>query len=194
MDPANESMRLRRSPVKRFALFIACLAVVGGLAACSEKKDASSPSPAPPTAGAVKGQPAPDFTLVDMEGKSHRLSDYRGKVVLLNFWATWCPPCREEIPSMVALNRQMAGRPFAMLCASIDEGGKPAVQEYYAKSGNSLPTLLDTESSVATLYGTTGVPETYVIDKNGIIQEKAVGAVNWTDPQIVSYLNGLLVQ
>jgi thiol-disulfide isomerase/thioredoxin len=143
----------------------------------------------------AKGRPAPDFTLVDLDGKQHRLSDYRGKVVLLNFWATWCPPCREEIPSMVKLNQLMAGKPFVMLCASIDEGGKDSVLGYFKTSGNRLPiTLLDSTADVAKLYGTTGVPETFVIDKNGNVQEKAVGGVNWTDTQVVSYLNNLLAQ
>lgn len=186
--------------MKRFLLLVASIALVGSLSACSEKKDASSSAP-PPAAGGqpvsagkiVKGQQAPDFTLKDTEGKSHRLSDYRGKVVIVNFWATWCPPCREEIPSMIALNRQMAGKPFAMLCASIDEGGKKSVEGYFKTSGNRLPiTLLDSDASVAQLYGTTGVPESFVLDKNGIVLEKVIGAVNWTDPQIVSYLNSAM--
>lgn len=145
-----------------------------------------------PAAKAVKGAPAPDFTLHDLDGKTHRLSEYKGKVVILNFWATWCPPCREEIPSMMKLNKMMAGKPFVMLCASIDEGGKEAVEGYYKTSGNRLPTLLDTARSVAELYGTTGVPETFVISRDGIILEKAVGAVNWTDPQVVGYLNSAM--
>jgi thiol-disulfide isomerase/thioredoxin len=182
--------------MKRVALFLAGMAIIGSLAACSEKKEANAP-PAPaaggkaaPAAKIVQGQPAPDFTLTDLAGKSHKLSDYRGKVVIVNFWATWCPPCREEIPSMMALDKKMAGKPFAMLCASIDEGGKEAVEGYYKTSGNRLPiTLLDSSAAVAQLYGTTGVPESFVIDKNGIVLEKVVGGINWTDPQVVSYLN-----
>ena len=195
-----EKKTTRESSMKRIVLFIACIAIAGSLSACSDKKQTSPPA-APPTAGGqpesagkiVKGQQAPDFTLKDTEGKTHRLSDYRGKVVIVNFWATWCPPCREEIPSMIALDKQMAGKPFAMLCASIDEGGTKSVEGYFKTSGNRLPiTLLDSDASVAQLYGTTGVPESFVLDKNGIVLEKVIGGVNWTDPQIVSYLNSAM--
>lgn len=181
----------------RILLLLCAFSLTVSLSACSKKEEAprGSAQKAQPAAGQMaKGSSAPEFTLQDLDGKQHRLSDYRGKVVLLNFWATWCPPCREEIPSMMKLNKLMAGKPFVMLCASIDEEGKKAVQAYFAKTNTSLLTLLDTDRSVATLYGATGVPETFVIDKNGIVQEKAVGALNWTDPQIVTYLNNLLAQ
>ena len=187
--------------MKRAVLFISVIVLAGALTACSKKEEAPRPSAPPsgqagqpmPAAKVAKGQPAPDFTLVDLAGKSHRLSEYRGKVVIVNFWATWCPPCREEIPSMIRLNQLMAGKPFAMLCASIDEGGKESVEGYYKVSGNRLPiTLLDTNAAVAQLYGTTGVPESFVIDKKGIVLEKVIGGVNWTDPQIIDYLNSAM--
>src|ERR1039457_481706 len=92
---------------------------------------------------AVVGELAPVLTLRDIAGKISSLSDYRGKVVLLNFWATWCPPCREEIPSMMRLNKAMAGKPFRMLAVSIDEGGKEAVEGYFKQSGTNLRALLD---------------------------------------------------
>lgn len=177
-------------------LFSAVALLILLAAACSpgdnaKKSPAQSETPAMAKnqGQAVKGQPAPDFTLSDLSGKSHKLSDYRGKVVILNFWATWCPPCKEEIPSMMVLNKSMQGKPFAMLCASIDEGGKQAVTEYFKSSGNSLPVLLDTDHSVAQLYGTTGVPETFVISPAGVILEKAIGAINWSDPAVIKFIN-----
>ncbi|MCM2357028.1 MAG: TlpA family protein disulfide reductase [Geobacteraceae bacterium] len=138
---------------------------------------------------ALVGNPAPDFTLRDLAGSEVKSADLRGKVVVLNFWATWCPPCREEIPSMMRLNRAMAGKPFQMLAVSIDEGGKAAVEAYFKQSGTMLPALLDTNQAVSKRYGLTGVPETFVIDKKGVILKKIVGTVDWSDPAAIRYLS-----
>lgn len=140
----------------------------------------------------VEGKVAPDFTLKDLAGRQVRLSDFRGKVVFLNFWATWCPPCREEIPSMVRLNRIMDGKPFQMLAVSIDEGGKDAVDNFVKNSGTVLPALLDTNQSISKRYGTTGVPETFILDKKGVIVKKVVGGMDWSDPQVVAFFNEIV--
>ena len=140
----------------------------------------------------VEGKVAPDFTLKDLAGRQVRLSDFRGKVVFLNFWATWCPPCREEIPSMVRLNRIMDGKPFQMLAVSIDEGGKDAVDNFLKNSGTILPALLDTNQSTSKRYGTTGVPETFILDKKGVIVKKVVGGMDWSDPQVVAFFNEIM--
>jgi peroxiredoxin len=150
------------------------------MAACSREE---APRPA------MEGTPAPDFNLPDLAGQKTRLSDLKGKVVLVNFWATWCPPCREEIPSMAVLNRLMAGKPFRMLAISIDQGGKGAVEAFFRKSGTALPTLIDVDGTASRLYGTTGVPETFVIDRKGVIIKKVIGALNWSDPEVVRFLN-----
>ena len=150
------------------------------MAACSREE---APRPA------MEGTPAPDFTLPDLAGQKTRLSDLKGKVVLVNFWATWCPPCREEIPSMANLNRLMAGKPFRMLAISIDQGGKGVVEAFFRNSGTALPTLLDVDGTASRLYGTTGVPETFVIDRKGVIIKKVIGALNWSDPEVVRFLN-----
>ena len=142
----------------------------------------------------VEGAMAPDFTARDLAGKEVKLSDLHGKVVLVNFWATWCPPCREEIPSMVKLNQAMAGKPFQMLALSIDEGGKGAIEQFFAKSGQTLPAYLDGDQKVAGLYGTTGVPETFVVDKKGVILKKVIGGMDWSAPEVIAYLNGLAGQ
>ncbi|GFO56595.1 thioredoxin [Geomonas sp. Red276] len=143
-------------------------------------------------APAVEGNLAPDFTLKDLSGREVKLSSLRGKVVLVNFWATWCPPCREEIPSMVQLNKTMQGKPFQMLCCSIDEGGKDAVETFFKKSGLTLPALLDTDGKVAKRYGTTGVPETFVVDTKGVILKKVVGAMDWNSPQVMAAFDELM--
>ena len=140
----------------------------------------------------IEGKVAPDFTLKDLAGRQVRLSDFRGKVVFLNFWATWCPPCREEIPSMVRLNRLMAGKPFQMLAVSIDERGKDAVESFLKNSGTMLPTLLDTDQAISKRYGTTGVPETFILDKKGVIVKKVVGGMDWSDPQVVVFFNEIM--
>lgn len=140
----------------------------------------------------IEGKVAPDFTLKDLAGRQVRLSDFRGKVVFLNFWATWCPPCREEIPSMVRLERMMVGKPFQMLAVSIDEGGKDAVERFFKNSGAALPALLDTDQAISKRYGTTGVPETFILDKKGVIVKKVVGGMDWSDPQVVAFFNEIM--
>ena len=164
-----------------FAVFLLAAFMSAG---CSKKQHARS---------AAEGNPAPEFTLNDLTGRPVQLSSLKGKVVLLNFWATWCPPCREEIPSMVLLNRNMQGKPFQMLAVSIDEGGKDAVLDFFRKGGVSLPVLLDPDGRVAReQYGTTGVPETFVIDAKGVIVKKVIGAMDWSSPQVMAFLDKLM--
>ena len=155
--------------------------VIFSLPACSFRE---APKPA------VEGQQAPDFILADVSGTKTRLSDLKGGVVLVNFWATWCPPCREEIPPMVALNRLMAGKPFRMLAISMDQGGKDAVNDFFRRSGVTLPVLLDSDGKVGKLYGITGVPETFVIDRKGVIIKKIIGPLDWSAPEVVNFLTG----
>ena len=90
---------------------------------------------------------------------------------------------------MAALNRLMAGKPFRMLAISIDEGGKEAVEAFFRKSGNGLPAYLDTNGAIGKMYGITGVPETFVIDRNGVIIKKVVGPMEWNAPEVVKFLN-----
>lgn len=142
----------------------------------------------PPT----EGKPAPDFTLKTLAGQEVSLSSLRGKVVLLNFWATWCPPCREEIPSMVRLNEAMAGKPFQMLAVSIDDGGKDAVEAFLKRGGYNLPALLDPGQKVGAMYGITGVPETFVIDPKGVILKKVIGPIDWNHPEVKNFLEQLM--
>jgi thiol-disulfide isomerase/thioredoxin len=159
---------------------IALLLCIIILTACSRKETAQL---------AMEGKAAPDFTVRDLAGKETRLSDLKGKVALVNFWATWCPPCREEVPSMAELNRLMAGKPFQMLAISIDEGGKEAVEAFFRQANTSLPAYLDSNGTIGKMYGITGVPETFVIDRNGVIIKKLIGPLDWTAPEVVTFLN-----
>ena len=129
------------------------------------------------------GSAAPDFTLPLMKGGEVSLSDYRGKVVLLNIWATWCNPCREEMPSMQQLYQNMKGKPFEILAASIDTRGSTDVEPFVKQLGLTFPILLDSDKKVDAMYQATGVPETFIIDKNGTVRDHILGPVNWTSSQ-----------
>jgi len=164
------------------------LFVLISVTACQRKE----PQVAGTSVRALEQKPAPDITVTPMSGNSIKLSDLKGKVVLLNFWATWCPPCREEIPSMMKLNAAMAGKPFQMVAVSVDEGGKPAVEAFFRTSGFMLPAYTDPGSKAATTYGITGVPETFIIDKKGIIVKKVIGPFAWDGPEATAFLDGLV--
>lgn len=140
---------------------------------------------------AREGDAAPDFGLESISGDKVRLSELRGKVVLVNFWASWCPPCREEIPSLFSLNAALSGKNFRMLAVAIDEGGRETIENFFRKTGVSLPALFDPGGHVGKLYGITGVPETFVIDKRGTIRKKIVGPVDWANPEMIRYFDDL---
>ncbi len=141
-----------------------------------------------------EGNQAPDFTLPNLAGEQLRLADLRGKVVLVHFWGSFCPPCRQELPSLATLNQVMAGKPLQLLAIAVDPGGKEEVEAFLKKTGVTLPALLDPQGSVARRYGTTGVPETFIIDQKGVIVKKIVGAVEWNDPSAIGYLNDLIAK
>lgn len=160
--------------------------------ACKRDKTEGEKGGGTSATAAAEGAMAPDFSVKDLGGKEIKLSSLKGKVVMVNFWATWCPPCKEEIPSMMKLNKSMEGKPFQMLAVSIDEGGKADVEKYFKSSGNSLPACLDSDGAVSKSYGITGVPETFIVDKSGKIQKKIVGGMDWNSAEVLSYMNELL--
>jgi len=136
---------------------------------------------------------APDFTLPDSDGKKVKLSALRGKIVVLNFWATWCPPCREEMPSMEALWEELKGNEFELLAVNVgeDEDLVFAFRHEMPKT-LKLPILLDEKSQVARQYPIRGLPTTYVLDKQGRIVYQAVGGRDWSAPKIVQILRALM--
>ena len=138
------------------------------------------------------GNPAPDFTLSSIDGQTVSLADYRGKVVLLNIWATWCPPCVEEMPSMEKLHQTIDRESFKILAVSIDTSGEKTVNPFMKKHKLTFTTLIDTEGTIKKQYQTTGVPESFIIDKNGMIVEKVVGPADWAAPQVVDYFQKLI--
>ena len=142
---------------------------------------------------ASENNPAPEFTVKAInDGSSLSLSDLKGKVVLLNFWATWCPPCREEFPSMMKLNKAMTGKPFQMVAVSLDEGGKADIDSFFKSSGFMLPTYLDPEGKTAKSYSVTGVPESFIINRQGILVKKIIGGLDWDSAEVASFLEGLM--
>ncbi len=124
------------------------------------------------------GKPAPDFEYPDSEGNIWKLADLRGKVVFINFWATWCTTCEAEMPSKESLSKIMEGKPFQML-GMLFRDDPANLPEYYKTHEITLPTLISPDNESAKKYGITGVPETFIIDKEGIIREKLVGPRVW---------------
>lgn len=127
----------------------------------------------------IEGTPAPDFTLPDLNGINHTLSNYKGKVVFLNIWATWCQPCKDEMPSMEKLHQRFKEKDFVMLAVSIDKDGKKSVEPFMKEYKLTFPALLDPAGTTSKLYKTTGVPETFIIDKKGTVIHKVIGPRDW---------------
>jgi thiol-disulfide isomerase/thioredoxin len=136
---------------------------------------------------------APDFTLEDMDGQRHALSDYRGKVIMLNFWATWCPPCRREIPSMESIYRDLGKSGFVVL--AVNEFEEPDHVFAYTGQLSVLPTfpiLFDRDSAVSQDYNVKGLPTTVLIDKQARIVYRAVGGRDFDHPEVRKIVRELL--
>jgi thiol-disulfide isomerase/thioredoxin len=132
-----------------------------------------------------KPVPAPDFTLEDIDGKKFSLKEYRGKVVLLNFWATWCPPCRREMPSMERLNRNFNGKNFVVLALNqMEDSDQVFTYTAELEVSPTFAILFDKNSDVARAYGVLGLPTTYLIDKKGNLRFRAIGGRDFDHPEV----------
>jgi len=164
--------------VIRFFPFLSGAAVVSAavlLLGCARKSDSVEAASLKP---AAERQPAPEFSLKDANGRTVRLSDYRGKVVLLNFWATWCGPCKLEIPWFVEFEKRHKDRGFAVLGVSMDEDGWDSVKPYLIRAKVNYRVLMGTDT-VAMLYGgVESLPTTFLIDREGKIARVHVGLVS----------------
>jgi len=127
----------------------------------------------------AQGDLAPDFTCSDQVGRQQRLSDLRGKVVLVNFWATWCSPCREELPSLQALQKKFAPNDFVTLALSVDDSWEP-INTFMKQHQFTIPVYADFDKKISSRYGTFMYPETFLVDKQGKVAYKVVGAIDWT--------------
>ncbi len=158
---------------------------------CPLVTDVYSETLSPYAVEKISGQKAPDFSLKDMNGNPVSLSSFKGKVILLNFWATWCPPCRDEIPSMDKLNRQLKDKGFMVLSVSVDRS-LSAIADFIKKAPVSFPVLIDDKQKVTkSLYKVYTIPTTFLINRNGIIVEKFFGEHDWTEPEMVKKVEAL---
>jgi cytochrome c biogenesis protein CcmG, thiol:disulfide interchange protein DsbE len=132
------------------------------------------------------GTSAPDFTVQDSDRKVS-LQEFRGKVVVLNFWATWCPPCVDEMPSLVQMQQKMSGKGIEVVAISVDVD-QSAYQNFLKSYKVDLLTVRDPDQKSNNLYGTFKFPETYIIDRHGVLRRKFVGPVDWGQPEILEYL------
>lgn len=135
------------------------------------------------------GTAAPDFTVRDSD-RTVTLSQLKGQVVVLNFWATWCPPCIEEMPSLVEMQQRMKSKGVTVLAVSVDVD-EASYRRFLKDHNVNLLAVRDGEMKSNNLYGTIKFPETYIIDRNGIMRRKFIGAVDWTEPEVIDFLGKL---
>ena len=165
--------------IKKFKLgVLAVLAVISVLAAPASAGSAFSPGTLEAANGAAWGN-APDFTLTTVDGKDFTLSSLKGKVILLNFWATWCPPCRGEIPDFIELAGDYKNSGFEIVGVSLDSSPKK-LSKFVKSSGINYPVMLGNKKITAKYGGVRGIPTTFIIDRNGNIANKHVGRVEKT--------------
>jgi cytochrome c biogenesis protein CcmG, thiol:disulfide interchange protein DsbE len=165
------------SRIAQFPSLIACLLLIA-LSGCYSGSR-------PPRIGSN----APDFTVQDSD-HTVALNQFRGQIVVLNFWATWCPPCVEEMPSLVQMQRRMRAKGVTVVAVSIDVD-ENAYRQFLKQHGVDLLTVRDPEQKTPALYGTHGWPETFIIDRKGVMRRKFIGAVDWTEPEITDFLSKL---
>ena len=126
---------------------------------------------------------APDFSVVTDSGRRISRSDFGGRLLVLNFWATWCPPCLEEIPSLEELHKRLSPAGVVVLGISVDSDAE-AYRRFLEQARVSFLTARDPEARIASRYGTFKFPETYLIDRHGRVREKIIGAADWTEPEL----------
>jgi peroxiredoxin len=138
------------------------------------------------------GAPAQDFRLMDLDGTFHSLARHQGKVVFLNFWATWCGPCKVEMPAMEALYQAFRPQGLEILAVSVDQQGAAVTRPFKEGMGLSFPILHDSDYQVGLIYGARTLPMTYVIDRKGIIRQRVFGARDWNSSEARQLMRELL--
>ncbi len=139
----------------------------------------------------VAGDRAPNFEIRTDDGRTVTRDDFGGKLLVLHFWATWCPPCVTEFPSLSAFQKEFADRGVVVLGVSVDQNAK-AYRDFLSRMKVSFATARDPEARISTEYGTFQFPETYIIDRDGKVLEKVIANADWTDPERVSLIKTLL--
>jgi peroxiredoxin len=138
-----------------------------------------------------RGGETPQLEASDLDGASHRLAQYRGKVVLVNFWATWCAPCREEMPSIERLRQSLAGRPFVVLAVNVGESAR-AARDFAGKVPVGFPLLLDRDTRIAKSWGAKLLPATFIIGPDGAIRYTHLGELDWARDDVRALLEKLM--
>jgi len=142
-----------------------------------------------PFARAGKPKPIPELRFVDGAGRALTLGDFRGKLVLLNIWATWCAPCREEMPALDRLQAQLGGERFQVVALSVDPQGAPIARKFYGEVGiKALPLYIDPTAKAAFTLDAPGLPATLLVDRTGREVGRHLGAVKWDAPEVVEQL------
>ena len=140
----------------------------------------------------VESEPAPEVALPRLGGGVVHLSDYRGKWVLLNFWATWCPPCVAEMPSMEEFSKKFKSKNVVVLAVSVDRGNPDKVKKFVKQYGITFEVFHDPDNDSSGKFGVSSLPATFIISPKGDIVSQAQGMREWTDPEIIDYINGLM--
>ena len=138
------------------------------------------------------GEPVSDVELIDAQENKLRLSELKGSVVFVNFWAAWCPPCIEEMPSIEALFRSLSGEQNFKMITILYRDDMDRISKSAKEQGYTLPIYRDPDGSAAVRFGITGVPETFIIDKKGILRDKVIGPYNWDSPAVTGTLLQLI--
>lgn len=170
--------------MKHFVSVISLVFLAGIIlfSACSEKK-----------AGVTKGMIAPRLDIRDVRtGQAVDISQFNGKVIFVNFWASWCPPCKEEMPSIEALHRELMKNDKFLMVTILYKDDVATATDYMHSKGYTFPVFADNGGISAINYGVTGVPETYLIDKKGTQRKRVIGPADWNSSEAKAYINSLL--
>lgn len=188
MRQRSQNLPALRPVTRRYlpASLVACMCLL----ACLVTPAADSAGTLEPYTETV---PPPELNLADTRGEMHRLEDYRGKVVLVNFWASWCPPCIKEMPGLQQLQAQLAGRPFSILAVNVGEK-RYDVWKFTKLVDFTLPTPLDTNKQTFNAWQATVLPTSFLLDTRGRIRYRVQGDLEWDDSTVVGLIEELLAE
>lgn len=184
--PASVPNPSKGTLMNKKGIILVIILIVGIAAIVMTMKDRTGPA-----RSAAIGLDAPSFELKDTEGRVWKLTDLKGKAVLVNFWATWCDSCKSEKPSQVNLVNAKKGNDSFVYLTVLYRDDPAKVAGYLRDNGYRFPVLID-DRNVAAQYGVTGVPETFLIDKRGVLREKFIGPVMWDSPEAMSAVSRII--
>ena len=174
-----------RAIASTLTLLVLVLALALALAGCGggakSKTEGTAATPATPAGNGETGTQAPGYELADLTGKSVSSKEFAGKVVILDFWATWCPPCREEIPHFVTLQKKYEGKGLAIVGLALDAGGASDVAPFAKEHAINYPILIGNDDVAKAYGGVNAIPTTFVIDRQGKIVKRFIG---FTPPEV----------